>query len=97
MTNPVSGTVAPALSLTMGPSAAFGAFLPAVTAVYDASTTANVITTSLGSTLSVSDPSPFATGHLINGTFSPAQPLQVAATSAALASCSCRDSSKKTG
>ena len=30
----------------------------------------------------MADPSPFATGHLINGTFSLAQPLQIAATSA---------------
>ena len=33
-------------------------------------------------TLSVSDPSAFATGRLVNGTFSLAQPLQVAAVSA---------------
>ena len=66
----VSGTVPATLSLTMGPSAAFGTFVPAVANVYNASTTANVITSSLGSTLSVADPSPFATGHLINGTFS---------------------------
>ncbi len=78
----VSGTVPATLSLTMGPSAAFGTFVPAVANVYNASTTANVITSSLGSTLSVADPSPFATGRLINGTFSLAQPLQIAATSA---------------
>ena len=56
--------------------------MPAVANVYNASTTANVITSSLGSTLSVADPSPFATGRLVNGTFSLAQPLQIAATSA---------------
>ena len=66
----------------MGPAAAFGAFVPAVANVYNASTTANVITSSMGATLSVADPSPFATGHLTNGTFSLAQPLQIAATSA---------------
>ena len=35
----------------------------------------------MGATLSVADPSPFATGRLINGTFSLPQALQVAATS----------------
>ena len=78
----VSGSVPATLSLTMGPAAAFGAFVPAVANVYNASTTANVITSSMGATLSVADPSPFATGHLTNGTFSLAQPLQIAATSA---------------
>ena len=77
----VSATVPATLSLTMGPSAAFGAFLPAVANVYTASTTANVITSSMGATLSVADPSPFATGRLINGAFSLPQALQVAATS----------------
>ncbi|HEX6025911.1 MAG TPA: TIGR03118 family protein [Solirubrobacter sp.] len=83
VTSTVSGTVAPTLSLTMGPSAAFGSFLPAVTDVYNASTTATVTATSLGATLSVADPSTFATGHLVNGEFSLAQPLQISAASAA--------------
>jgi uncharacterized protein (TIGR03118 family) len=77
----VSGTVPATLSLTMGPPASFGAFTPAMANEYAASTTANVIMTSMGATLSVADPSTFATGHLINGTFSLAQPLQIAATS----------------
>jgi uncharacterized protein (TIGR03118 family) len=77
----LSGTVPATLSLTMGPPASFGAFTPAVANDYTASTTANVITTSMDATLSVADPSAFATGHLVNGTFSLAQPLQIAATS----------------
>ena len=77
----VSATVPATLSLTMGPAATFGAFLPAVANVYNASTTANVVTSSMGAALSVTDPSPFATSHMINGTFSLPQPVQVAATS----------------
>ena len=52
--------------------ATFGAFTPGVTKTYEASTTANVISTAGDATLSVSDP-----GHLMNGTFSLPEPLQV--------------------
>ena len=45
-------------------------------AQYTASTTANVISTAGDATLSVTDPSTTATGHLVNGTFSLPQPLQ---------------------
>ena len=48
----------------------------------NASTTANVVSTAANATLSVADPSATATGHLVNGTFSLPQPLQVNATSA---------------
>jgi amidase len=60
------------LSLTMGAPASFGAFLPGVGREYTASTTANVISSAADATLSVSEP-----GHLMNGTFSLASPLQV--------------------
>ena len=43
---------------------------------YTASTTANVISTAGDATLSVTDPSTTATGHLVNGAFSLPQPLQ---------------------
>ena len=45
---------------------------------YTASTTANVISTAGDATLTVADPSATNTGHLVNGSFSLAQPLQVA-------------------
>ena len=77
-----SGTVPATLSLTLGTPAAFGAFTPGVTKDYTATTTANVISSAGDATLSVSDPSAFATGRLVNGTFSLAQPLKVSATSA---------------
>jgi beta-glucosidase len=80
----VGGTVAPTLSLTLGPAASFGAFTPGVGRDYTASTTANVISTAGDAALSVADPS--GSGRLVNGAFSLAQPLRVAATSAAGAS-----------
>jgi hypothetical protein len=67
-----SGTVPATLALTLGAPAQFGAFTPGVARVYEATTLANVISTAGDATLSVSDP-----GHLMNGTFALAQPLQV--------------------
>jgi hypothetical protein len=49
---------------------------------YNASTTANVISTAGNATLSVADPSSTATGHLVNGTFSLPAALKANATSA---------------
>jgi Alpha/beta hydrolase domain len=74
----VSGTVPATLSLTLGANVNFGAFTPGVTREYTASTTANVISTAGDATLSVSDPSAIATGHLVNGAFSLPEPLRVA-------------------
>jgi hypothetical protein len=68
----VSGTVPATLSLTLGESASFGAFVPGVARDYTASTTANVISTAGDATLSVSDP-----GHLSNGAVTLADPLGV--------------------
>ena len=76
---PVGGTVPATLSLTLGTPAQFGAFTPGVGASYDASTTANVISTAGDATLSVADPSSNATGRLVNGTFSLAAPVQARA------------------
>jgi hypothetical protein len=78
---PVSGTVPPTLALTLGAAASFGAFAPGVTHDYDATMTANVVTTAGSATLTVSDPSATATGHLVNGAFSLASPLQAMASS----------------
>jgi predicted deacylase len=75
---PVGGTVPATLSLTLGPPASFGAFTPGVAKDYTASTTATVISTAGDATLSASDPSTFAPGHLVNGTFSLPQALLVA-------------------
>jgi carboxypeptidase T len=77
----VSGTVPATLALTLGAPAAFGAFTPGVAKDYDASTTANVISSAGDAALSVADPSATATGHLVNGAFALPQPLRAAATS----------------
>jgi hypothetical protein len=73
---PVGGNVPATLSLTLGTPASFGAFTPGVARDYTASTTGNVISTAGDATLSVSDPSSAATGRLVNGSFSLAQPVQ---------------------
>ena len=73
---PVGGTVPATLSLTLGAPATFGAFTPGVAKEYTASTTANVISTAGDATLTSTDPSTTATGHLVNGAFSLPQPLQ---------------------
>ena len=50
---------------------------------YEASTTANVISSAGDALLSVADPSSNNTGHLVNGSFSMPQPLQARARNAA--------------
>ena len=72
----VGGTVPATLALTLGPAANFGPFTPGVARTYNASTTANVISTAGDATLSASDPSAQPPGHLVNGSFSLPQPLQ---------------------
>jgi sucrose-6-phosphate hydrolase SacC (GH32 family) len=79
----VGGTVPSTLALTLGPAAAFGAFTPGVAKDYTASTTATVTSTAGNGALSVSDSSATATGRLVNGAFSLAQPVQAQATSSA--------------
>jgi hypothetical protein len=66
------GTVPATLALTLGAPASFGTFTPGLEKTYEASTTANVISTAGDATLSFSDP-----GHLMNGTFALPEPLQV--------------------
>jgi hypothetical protein len=70
------------LALSLGTPAAFGTFTPGVAKTYDASMTANVISTAGDATLSVADPSSNATGRLVNGAFSLPTPLTVKAASA---------------
>ena len=79
---PVGGTVPATLSLSLGAPATFGAFTPGVARIYEAATTANVISTAGDAALSVADPSSNATGRLVNGTFSLPSPMAVKAASA---------------
>jgi hypothetical protein len=80
---PVGGNVPATLSLSLGPAAQFGAIAPGVGQTYTASTSANVISTAGDALLSVADPSPQHTGHLVNGSFFLPQPLQARARNAA--------------
>jgi hypothetical protein len=80
-TGTVGGAVPATLSLSLGPAAAFTAFVPGVKSDYFAGTTANVISTAGDATLSVADPSTTATGHLVNGSFALPQALQAKASS----------------
>src|SRR6185295_8872502 len=68
----VGGTVPATLSLTLGNPASFGSFMPGVDRTYDASTTADVISTAGDAALSASGPV-----HLTNGPFSLPDPLTV--------------------
>ncbi|WP_084286237.1 glycoside hydrolase family 3 C-terminal domain-containing protein [Solirubrobacter soli] len=79
----VGGDVPATLSLTLGTPAAFGPFTPGLAKDYTATQTANVISTAGNATLSVSDPSTTAPGHLVNGSYALPQALQASATSPA--------------
>jgi hypothetical protein len=79
---PAGATVPATLSLTLGTPASFGAFTPGVARDYNASSSANVISTAGDGVLSVADPSASAPGHLVNGTFSMPSALQAKASSA---------------
>ncbi|HWK27310.1 MAG TPA: DUF1080 domain-containing protein [Solirubrobacter sp.] len=70
----VGGTVPATLSLVLGAPATFGAFAPGVAADYDATTTANIVSTAGDAALTVTDPT--GTGRLVNGAFSLPSALQ---------------------
>jgi photosystem II stability/assembly factor-like uncharacterized protein len=69
----VGGSVPATLALTVGGPASFGAFQPGTDKTYEASASANVISTAGDATLSVSDPC-----CLANGSFALPEPVQVA-------------------
>ena len=79
---PVGGIVPATLSLSLGGAATFSPLIPGVARMYDAGTTADVISTAGDAALSVADPSSNATGRLVNGTFSLPTPVAVKAASA---------------
>jgi hypothetical protein len=68
----VGGNVPATLSLSLGPAASFGAFTPGVAKTYDASTTANVISTAGNAALTWSGPN-----HLTNGAFTMPQAFSI--------------------
>lgn len=71
------------LALTLGTAGTFGALTPAVARDYTATMTATVTSTAGNATLTVSDLSATATGHLVNGAFSLPSALRVNASSPA--------------
>jgi hypothetical protein len=73
----VSGSVPATLTLALGSAPSFGAFQAGVARDYFSSTIATVTSSAGDATMSVADPSSFATGHLVNGTFVMPQALQV--------------------
>ena len=73
------------LALALGAPATFGPFTPGVAKDYSAQMAATVTSTALDAMLSVADPSPTATGRLVNGTFALTQPLQLSANGGAYA------------
>lgn len=79
----IGGNVATSLALTLGGAPSFGSFVPAVARNYDTALNASVVSTAGDAALSVSDPATQAPGHLVNGAFALAQPLQVRANNAA--------------
>ena len=72
----VGGTVGDVLGLTIPSAASFGAFTPGVTATYNTSMAASVTHTAGSAALTVTDPSPTATGRLVNGAYSLASPAE---------------------
>jgi hypothetical protein len=82
----VGGTVGPTLGITLStPSANLGTFLPGVAADYTTSVALGLTSSAAGASLTVEDPSPVATGHLVNGPFSLLSPLAARAASAPFA------------
>jgi len=79
----VGGSVPDILSLGVGESANLGRFLLGVAADYTATLPAVVTSTMANASLTVNDPSQTAPGHLLNGTYVMAQPLQIRASNAA--------------
>jgi hypothetical protein len=72
----VTGTVPPTLGIsTSATTSSLGTFVPGVTADYIASVALGVTSSGGGASLTVQDPSPDATGHLVNGAFSLLSPL----------------------
>jgi hypothetical protein len=77
----VTGSVPSTLSLSTTPSSVnLGAFAAGLAADYYSTMPVTVLSTAQSATLAAYDGSTQATGHLVNGTFVLAQPLQATAT-----------------
>jgi beta-glucosidase len=81
----VGGTVPATLAIALGSAPSFGTFTPGVDNTYTATTTATITSTAGDATLSVVDPDPAHPGHLVNGQYWLADPVQAKAGSGAFA------------
>jgi hypothetical protein len=81
VTGPVGGDTPPTLNLTLGTPASFSPFIPGLSRDYLTTMTASVTSTAENAALTVADASATATGRLVNGAFSLANPLQAGAVS----------------
>jgi plastocyanin len=79
----VGGTVPDVLSVGISPSASLGQFLLGAARDYTADLPATITSTMANATLTANDPSASSPGHLINGSYVMAQPLQIKATNTA--------------
>jgi hypothetical protein len=79
---PVEGDTPATLTLTLGPSASFDAFVPGLAREYVATLAATVLSTADNAALTVTDPGTPAPGHLVNGPRWLADPLRAAGASA---------------
>ena len=79
----LTANVVPTMSLSIGSSTSLGVLEAGFAHEYTASVAALVTSTGGNATLSVTDPSPQSSGHLINGDRTLASPLQIQATNAA--------------
>ena len=66
----VGGDVPSVLQLSVGPAGSFGTFVPGLAQAYTTALAASALATTGDATLSVTDPSTTAPGHLVNGSFS---------------------------
>jgi hypothetical protein len=84
-TGGVGGMVPATLAISLGSTPSFGTFTPGADHTYTTTTPATVTSTAGDATLSVSDPSAQAPGHLVNGQYALHDPLQAKAGSGTLA------------
>jgi hypothetical protein len=72
------GNTPATLNITLGQPGVFAPFVPGVASDYTTTVTAQLLSTAGDAQLSVADPSATQTGHLVNGAFALAAPLQIA-------------------
>jgi hypothetical protein len=72
------GSIPPTLAITLGQPGTMAPFVPGIAADYTTTVTAQILSTAGDAVLSVADGSATHTGHLVNGAFALASPLQIA-------------------